>query len=135
MKKVQKVVISLCIVVIVASSVIAYVFLFHWPYEFSYCCTEELTITGVTFQTGNATISVINTGVRASSISSVEVDDVAKTVLATGGDLTGSGPYDLEPGERGTITIGLSWTSGISYTFAVITTEGMKFTYPHTIAP
>jgi len=83
-------------------------------------------ITGVTFQTENATISVMNVGLYTFSISEVWVDDVTKPVLATGGSLTGSGPYDLDPGESGTITIRLSWTSGINYRFEVITTGLMR---------
>jgi len=128
MKKVEMVLISLCIVVIVASSVIAYVVLVPKSLEIPLCCTGELTITGVTFQTGNATISLTNIGVSALSISSVKVNNVTKTVLATGGSFKGSGPYDLEPGESGTITIRLSWTSGNTYTF-VVTTKWGKLTH------
>ena len=125
--------ISLCLVVIVVSGVIAYLYLSQ-PITMT-PTYEELRITGITFQTGNATISVMNIGTVALSISSVRVDYVTKTILATGGSLTGSGPYELACcGARGTITISLSWTSGNNYTFMVITTKGNGFFY-RTTAP
>jgi len=49
--------------------------------------------------------------------------------LSMRGYFTGAGAYELAAGDSGTITIGLSWTSGNNYTFAVITSEGYKFTY------
>lgn len=55
------------------------------------------------------------------SIPSVTVDGVTMTILATGGNLTGSGPYELDYLASGTITISLSWTSRNNYTFAVKT--------------
>jgi len=72
----------------------------------------------------------MNVGLHTFSISEVRVDDYTKPVLATGGSLTGSGPYDLDPGESGTITISLSWTSGIPYIFEVITT-GLNYEPPY----
>jgi len=104
-------------------------------YGLMFTFMQNLCITGVTFQTGNSTISVQNTGTVTLSISSVTVNDVQKTVLATGGSITGSGPYDLAKGASGTITISLSWASGIKYTFAVLTDNAWaKDTYT-TIAP
>jgi len=99
---------------------------------FTFMKTEELKITGVTWQTGNATISVTNTGANALTISSVTVDDVAKTPTY-GGSIGSDG--SLAKGASGTITVSFSWTSGYKYTFAVLTTSGNKYTYTTTAAP
>jgi len=99
---------------------------------FTFMKTEELKITGVTWQTGNATISVTNTGANALTISSVTVDDVAKTPTY-GGSIGSDG--SLAKGASGTIRVSFSWTSGYKYTFAVLTTSGNKYTYTTTAAP
>lgn len=99
---------------------------------FTFMKTEELKITGVTWQTGNATISVTNTGASALTISSVTVDDVAKTPTY-GGSIGSDG--SLAKGASGTITISFNWQSGLKYTFAVLTTSGNKYTYTTTAAP
>jgi len=119
--------IILCLVV--ASGVIAY--------HLSAPCTttvwpicKALIIMGVTFHTGSATIFLYaNTRIKALSISGVRVNNVTKTVLATGGSLTDSGPYDLAERAEGTITISLSWTSGNNYTFEVRTNKGKLFPF------
>ena len=103
---------------------------------FTFMKTEELKITGITWNAGsaNATIAISNTGANTISLSAFQVDDVAASVLATT-VVTGSGPYDLAKGASGTITVSLSWTSGYKYTFAILTTTGNKFTYTTTAAP
>ena len=84
--------ISLCLVLIVVRGLIAYTYRVQFP---PFRARELLVIKGVTFQTGNATLSVVNDGYFRISIEGVYVDDEIKTVLATGGSLEGSGPYDL----------------------------------------
>jgi hypothetical protein len=125
MKK-EHVFIIICLVVIISVAVIFYLWQDALTLSMGSDYWDRPEITGVTFQTGNATISVMNVGLYTFGISEVWVDNVKKPVLATGGSLTGSGPYDLDPGESGTITIGLSWTSGIHYKFEVITTGSMS---------
>jgi len=94
---------------------------------FTFMKTEELKITGVTFQTGNATIAVTNTGADTLTISSATIDDAAGTTA----DL----PMDLAKGAPATITLtSFSWQSGSKYTFALLTTSGNKYTYTTTAA-
>ena len=89
--------ILLCLVAIIVSvTVIAYLLIPKRLFTPSKAFTK---ITDVTFQTGNATIYVTCTGWPFPTeedwkvgISSVTVDGVTKTILATGGSLTGSGP-------------------------------------------
>jgi hypothetical protein len=125
MKK-EHVFIIICLVVIISVAVIFYLWQDALTLSTGSDYWDRPEITGVMFQTGNATISVMNVGLYTFGISEVLVDNVKKPVLATGGSLTGSGPYDLDPGESATITIGLSWTSGIHYKFEVITTGLMR---------
>ena len=99
---------------------------------FTFMKTEELKITGVTFQTGNATISVTNTGANALTVSSVTVDDVAKTPIYGGSFASDN---SLAKGASGTLTVSFSWISGYKYTFAVLTTSGNKYAYTTTAAP
>lgn len=49
---------------------------------FTFMKTEELKIISVTFKTGNATISVTNTGANSLTVSSITIDDASATVLA-----------------------------------------------------
>ena len=126
MKK-ANVFIILCLVVIIVSVAVTAYLRAHPRVTFTPSKTC-ITITDVTFQTGTATIYVTNMAWPFPpeedwkvSISSVTVDGVPKTILATGGSLTGSGPYELDYEASGTITISLSWTSGNNYTFAVKT--------------
>jgi len=100
---------------------------------FTFMKTEELKITGVTFQTGNATITVTNTGANTYTVSGVTIDDVSATVLVWGGSFAAD--HSLAKGASGTITISHSWTSGYKYTYAVLTTTGNKYTYTTTAAP
>ncbi|MDH5390617.1 MAG: hypothetical protein OEX10_05645 [Candidatus Bathyarchaeota archaeon] len=95
---------------------------------FTFMKTEELKITSVTFPLANqTTISVTNTGADTLTVSSVTVDDVAKTTLCS------NVPRDIAKGETSSITIdGWSWTSGSKYTFALITSSGNKYTYTTT---
>ena len=100
---------------------------------FTFMKTEELRITGVTFQTGNATIACTNTGADTLTVSSVTVDDVSKTPTYDG-DFDDAA-HSLAKGKSGTLTISFAWVSGSKYTFAVLTSAGNKYTYTTTAAP
>lgn len=100
---------------------------------FTFMKTEELKITSITFQTGNATIHVTNTGSDSLTASSVTIDDASATILAWGGSFATD--HSLAKGATGTITISHSWTSGYKYTYAILTTQGNKYTYTTTAAP
>ena len=99
--------------------------------------TEELKITGVTFQevvnaTNTATITCTNTGADTLTVSSVTVDEVsANRTYGSYFETDGS----LAKGKSGTITVSLDWQSGSKYTFAVLTTSGNKYPYTTTAAP
>jgi flagellin-like protein len=99
---------------------------------FTFMKTEELKITSMTFQTGNATIYVTNTGADSLTISSVTIDDAPAGTPTWGGSITGG---TLAKGASGTITVSHSWSSGSKYTYAVLTTQGNKYTYTTTAAP
>jgi flagellin-like protein len=94
---------------------------------FTFMQTEELKITSVTFQSGNATLAVTNTGADSLTIASATVDDAA----AASGEL----PMTLVKGQSDTVTVTLAWTSGYKYTFALLTSSGNKYTYTTTAAP
>ena len=100
---------------------------------FTFMKTEELKILNVTFKTGNATISVTNTGANSLTVSSITIDDAAATVLAWGGSFASD--HSLAKGASGTIAVTHSWTSGYKYTYAILTTSGNKYTYTTTAAP
>ena len=100
---------------------------------FTFMKTEELKITGVTFPSAStAVIACTNTGADTLTVSSVTIDDVAKTSLTYGGsfDVTA---HSLAKGASGTITItNWNWTSSAKYTFAALTSGGNKYTYTTT---
>jgi flagellin-like protein len=99
---------------------------------FTFMKTEELKITGVTFPSAStAVIACTNTGADALTVSAVTIDDVAKTSLTYGGSFDATA-HSLAKGTSGTITIGWNWTSGVKYTFAVLTSGGNKYTYTTT---
>ena len=125
MKKANVVIILCLVVTIVSAAVIVYSLI---PKRTFTPSKVFVKITDVTFQTGTATIYITNTAHPFPSeedwqvsISGVTIDGVPKTIVATGGSLTGSGPYELDYLASGTITISLSWTSENNYTFAVTT--------------
>lgn len=98
---------------------------------FTFMKTEELKITGVTFPTNaTAVIACTNTGADALTVSAVTIDDASAT--PTYGGTFGTTDGSLAKGASGTITIGLDWTSGVKYTFAVLTSGGNKYTYTTT---
>ncbi len=99
---------------------------------FTFMKTEELKITGVTFQTGTATIAVTNTGADTLTVSAVTIDDVSATPTYAGNFGTDG---SLAKGASGTITVNHSWQSGYKYTYAVLTSGGNKYTYTTTAAP
>jgi hypothetical protein len=95
--------------------------------------TEELRITSVTFPSNTTvTIACSNTGADTLTVSSVTVDDVAKTPTYGG---SFASDHSLAKGASGTLTVSFSWTSGYKYTFAVLTASGNKFIYTTTAAP
>jgi hypothetical protein len=100
--------------------------------DFTFMKTEELKITAMTFQTGNATIYVTNTGADSLTVSSVTIDDAPAGTPTWGGSFTGG---TLAKGASGTITVNHAWTSGNKYTYAVLTTQGNKYTYTATATP
>jgi flagellin-like protein len=99
---------------------------------FTFMKTEELKITGVTFQSSTeATIACTNTGADTLTVTAVTLDDASTDVVyvaAFGGD--GS----LAKGASGSIevTTASNMTSGAKYTFAVLTAGGNKYTYTTT---
>ena len=98
---------------------------------FTFMKTEELKITGITFPTSTtAVIACTNTGADALTVSAVTIDAVEKTSLTYGGSFALD--HSLAKGTSGTITIGWNWTSGVKYTFAVLTSGGNKYTYTTT---
>jgi flagellin-like protein len=100
---------------------------------FTFMQTEELKITSITYPAANQTvISISNTGANSLTISSVTIDDVSYA-YSTGGSFSGN---DLAKGASGTLTITThSWSSGSKYDYAVLTTQGNKYTYTTTAVP
>ncbi len=103
---------------------------------FTFMQTEELKILGVTFPSTNTTvISVSNTGANTLTISTVTIDDVAYTPSLWSGSFDATA-HSLPKGSSGTITINNhAWQSGTKYTYAVLTTQGNKYTYTTTAVP
>jgi len=98
---------------------------------FTFMKTEELKVISHSWGTNNANIvlTVKNTGTSALSVSDVLVKDVVAGNVAYGGAFTGTGPWTLDAGQQGTITITQAFSSGVKYEFAVRTATGNKYTY------
>lgn len=100
---------------------------------FTFMKTEELKIISVTFPSGQAVISITNTGANSLTISGATIDDSAATVVTWGGSIAAD--HSLAKGLSGTVTVTHAWTSGYKYTYAILTTSGNKYTYTTTAAP
>ena len=94
---------------------------------FTFMKTEELKITGVTFDSSNnsTTIAFTNTGADTLTIKTVTVDDLTVKSLTMDVTKGASDSIDLTSAE-------FDWTSGSKYTFAVLTSGGNKYTYTTT---
>ena len=101
---------------------------------FTFMKTEGLKIISVTFpSSSSAVISVTNTGPNALTILYVTIDYA--TITPAYGFFIGTNGT-LAYGVSGTITINRwTWTAGYTYTFAIITTSGNKYTYTTTATP
>jgi len=107
---------------------------------FTFMKTEELKVTGVTWGTSYADLTMSNTGTSALTISGAKVDDVAATNVYTGpsgsnnGTALGTG-YSLDKGQSVTVRIykpSGSWTSGVKYNFEIGTKSGNQYPYSAT---
>ena len=96
---------------------------------------EQLKIVDVTYdQSGKkVSIEVMNTGVSTITISDIRIDEKKYDSTAWNGtctDLTGDSTYDLDKGESHTFEITFtSWpfSSGVKYSFTVVTAQGNSF--------
>jgi flagellin-like protein len=99
---------------------------------FSFTSTEQLTYTSYTWTTSggkdtNITLTVKNTGPGTLTIANVEVDGSSAhyTITPAGGQLT--------KGSSATIVVSQTFTSGVEYSFMVVTAKGNQFgPYPLT---
>ena len=109
---------------------------------FTFMKTEELSITGITWGTNYADLSMRNTGSSALTIISAKVDDVAATNVYTapisstnnGTELSTTG-YSLEKGLSLTVRVynpSGSFLSGVKYSFAILTKGGNQYPYSGT---
>jgi flagellin-like protein len=103
---------------------------------FSFTTTEQLTYTSYLWGSGdkNVTLTVENTGPATLSIANVEVDGSAATsVKINGATFTSSSPVQVVKGSSATIVISQTFTSGVEYSFMVVTAKGNQFgPYPLT---
>jgi len=92
---------------------------------FTFMKTEELKITSMTFPssaTSNITLAVKNPGTSKVTVSTVTVNDGAKTVSSTYPVL----PLSIDAGDSKTLYIVLSgtWTSGNKYKVTLLSSTG-----------
>jgi flagellin-like protein len=90
---------------------------------FTFMKTEELKIISHTWASDRSYIDlkVKNTGTGSLTLSEVRVNDVVTTSNVT------STP--LSPGSSVVIRVTKSFSSGVKYEFAILTTTGNKYTY------
>jgi len=108
---------------------------------FTFMKTEELKVTGITWGTAYADLTMSNTGSSALTITGAKVDDVAATNVytapsgATNGTALPSTGYSLDKGLSVTLRVykpSGSWTSGVKYNFEILTKAGNQYPYGST---
>ncbi len=90
---------------------------------FTFMKTEEIKITNMTFAgTSNITLTLRNPGTSKVTLSTVTINDGAKTVSTTSPVL----PFDVAAGAPATlyITIGSAWTTGNKYKVTLLSATG-----------
>ena len=101
---------------------------------FTFMKTEELKVisinrsTWTTGTTGNATLSVKNSGTSDLTISSVRVNDNA----ADDWEVTDAADATLDPGEEVNIRVQYNYVSGTKYEIAFYTASGNRYPYTST---
>jgi len=107
---------------------------------FTFMKTEELNITGITWGSNYADLSMSNTGSSALTITGAKVDDAAATDVYWRTSGTGNGTalgtgYSLDKGNSVTIRVykpSGSFSSEVKYNLAILTKAGNQYPYSGT---
>ena len=100
---------------------------------FTFTKTEELKITGIIWSTNYANLTVTNTGASDLTITYLKIDGTSTSgVVDTTSIPATGGTYTLVKGSTKTAKINHptgTFTSGVKYTFAILTANGNQYEY------
>jgi flagellin-like protein len=106
---------------------------------FTFTKTEEITISSsILWGTGNANLTITNTGPASATITGAKVDAKTADWHDPNGTSNPSGGYTLSKGDTKVFMIDNpsgNWTLGTKYTFTIVTASGHTYEVVGTATP